>query len=361
MNGILTGNQVLEGAEKELPGIDRPKLTAFLRDNLAEPLAGPLQLAIISGGKSNPTYQMTDGVHRWILRRQPLGHVLPSAHDMGREYRVINALGCTAVPVPEAVVLCESSNILGGNFYVMDEVSGRGIKTPDDAQQLSEVERRQLSMAFVEVFAQLHSIEPAGIGLESFGRPHGYMARQLKRWSQQWEASKTTERPQVDKLAELLSAQLPVAKHEGIVHGDVKLDNILVSWEDPTSVVAVLDWEMSTLGDTFADLGIMLSFWDEIGQPTNPITNGMTALPGFLSRAEMIDHYCATRGITASSVDWYVAFADFKIAIILEGILNRDLNGHTVGGGFDGIADMIEPLLDRALKLAETTKQSPPR
>jgi aminoglycoside phosphotransferase (APT) family kinase protein len=220
---------------------------------------------------------------------------------------------------------------------------------------LSADERRRLSENMLDVLAALHAVVPEEVGLGGWGRPQGYLERQIRRWTQQWEASSTSPRPEVDELVRRLGRALPATRHIGIVHGDFKIDNMMVETEDRASILGVLDWEMSTLGDTLADLGILISFWDEPGSPHNPIVEGATALPGFLSRDQMIEGYAARRAVEPDAIDWYVVFADFKVAVILEGIHARYLRGHAVGEGFETVGDMVGVLLDRALARASAS------
>jgi aminoglycoside phosphotransferase (APT) family kinase protein len=333
--------------------LDLVALHDYLVDALgAERITGPLTASLIGGGRSNPTYRLSDGTQSWVLRRPPYGHMLPSAHDMKREYTAIEALGRTAVPVPQAVHLCEDLSVLGARFYLMELVDGTPVGTVEQASDLTPDERRRLGFCLAETLAALHKVDPGSVGLENFGRPDGYLERQLRRWSQQWEASRTIDRPEVTTLLDRLQRALPETRFPGIVHGDVKLDNILVAPHDRSRIVSVLDWEMATLGDTLADVGIMLGFWDIPGEAPNPITQGLATLPGFPSRAELLDRYATTRGITLPDIDWYVVFADLKLAVILEGIAVRHASGETVGDGFDGVADMAGPLLARALDIA---------
>ena len=314
---------------------------------------GALTASLIGGGRSNPTYRLADGARSWVLRRPPYGHVLPSAHDMVREFTVIEALGGTAVPVPQAVHLCEDIDVLGAPFYLMELVDGVAVGTPEQAEVLTAAERRRLGFDFADTLAALHAIDPASVGLAEFGRADGYLERQLGRWERQWEASRTVHRPEVDDILALLRKSLPDSRFPGIVHGDVKLDNVLVDRTDRGRIVTLLDWEMATLGDTLADVGIMLGFWDVPGEAPNPITRGIAAMDGFPTRSEMLERYAATRGVELPDVDWYVVFADFKMAVIMEGIAARHAKGETVGDGFDGVADMTATLLHRALDQAD--------
>lgn len=339
-------------------GLDLSRLGDHLSLALPGGIADELSATLIAGGRSNPTYRLTDGEQVWVLRRPPYGHVLPSAHDMKREFTVIDALQGTAVPVPAAVHLCEDNSVLGASFYLMGLVDGIGVGTVEQAGALDAVERRRLGFDLADTLAALHSIDPHSVGLNEFGRSHGYLERQLRRWGQQWEASRLTDRPEVDLLLDKLTRAIPKDSIPGIVHGDVKLDNVLVSASDRGRIVGVLDWEMATLGDTLADVGIMLGFWDTAGIPHHPITKGLATLDGFPSRTEMLERYALTRGIDLPDVDWYTVFADLKIAVIMEGIAARHARGETVGDGFEGVADMAAPLMQRALDLASRSAVS---
>lgn len=316
---------------------------------------GELTATLIAGGRSNPTYTLTDGSRNWILRRPPQGHVLPTAHDMGREYRALSSLKDTAVPVPRTVGLCEDPSVIGASFYVMDKLDGITLRTQNDTAQLTEAQRSGLADSMMTTLAELHSIDPAEVGLQDWGRPDGFLARQLSRWQRQWDASATSERPEVAELHRRLSAALPARSYPGIVHGDFKIDNMMVDRADPTRILGVLDWEMSTLGDTVTDLGILCSFWDHEGEFFNPITAGATALPGFPTRDELVQRYVSARGIDVPDIDWYLVFADFKIAVILEGIHARHAQGHTEGEDFAGVGEMVGPLLGRALERASSS------
>lgn len=328
------------------------RLRDWLADVETHPVGDDLRAWLIAGGRSNPTYELTDGQRHWILRRPPVGHVLPTAHDMGREYRAISALQGSAVPVPRTVALCDDTSVIGARFYVMDKLDGITLRTADDTRKLDEQQRAQLAHNAIQVLADLHQIDPASVGLADWGRPDGYLERQLRRWMRQWESSVTRPRAEVQELHTRLASTLPASRYPGIVHGDFKIDNLMVTAGNPTRIIGLLDWEMSTLGDTLTDLGILCSFWDHEGEFHNPITAGATALPGFPTRDELVDVYLNARGIDVVDIDWYLVFADFKVAVILEGIHARHLQGHTEGEDFAGVGAMVDPLLNRALERA---------
>ncbi|WP_204164381.1 phosphotransferase family protein [Nocardioides daejeonensis] len=333
--------------------LDLPALERYLAKELPEGPTGVLTARLIAGGRSNPTYDISDGSRHWILRRPPYGEILQSAHDMSREARVMGALGGSAVPVPTVVAHCEDTEVLGVPFYVMDRLEGRTYRTREGTGTLTVEQRRALAENMVTTLVALHSIDPADVGLADWGRPDGYLERQVSRWGRQWHKIKTSERPEVDDLVERLTRSLPPLRFPGIVHGDFKIDNLMVDHDDPSRILGLLDWEMSTLGDTLTDLGILISFWDEPGQMHNPITAGATAHAGFPTAAEVVALYAERRSISVDDLEWYIVFADFKIAVILEQIHHRHLQGTTVGDWFDDIGDMVGPLLTRARERAD--------
>ncbi|CAM3171080.1 phosphotransferase family protein [Nocardioides dubius] len=330
-----------------------PALQDYLHATLQEQghagLAGDLDASLIAGGRSNPTYLLSDGTHDWVLRRPPYGQVWANAHDVGREARVVSALRDTPVPVPNVVAHCTDEDVLGAPFYVMDRIPGRTFRTHQDTAELSVEQRAALAEAMVETLVHLHEIDPAAVGLENLGRPDGYLKRQLDRWARQWDVVKTAPNDGVSDLLRLLYDGLPETRHTGIVHGDYKIDNVMVDPDAPGRILGVLDWEMATVGDTIADLGFLVSFWDEPGQPWNPISAGATAHEGFSTASHVVERYAERRGIDVEGIEWYLAFSDFKLAVILEQIHHRHLKGETTGEGFDDIGAMVAPLLSRAL------------
>ena len=288
-----------------------------------------------------------------MLRRPPLGHVLPTAHDMAREYRVMTALAGTGVPVPRTDALCEDLTVNDAPFYVMEKVDGVIYRDGAALSGLDRDQARRVSEELVDVMARIHTVDYAEIGLEEFGHPDGYLERQIRRWGQQWERSKTRELPGVDELARRLAAALPESGPPTIVHGDYRLDNTMMAPTDPGTIVAVLDWEMSTLGDPLADLGLFLLYWGNAGAQIIATGSEIDAGAGFLTSDEVVERYARQSGRAVDALDWYVVFAYYKHAIIVEGIHARYKMGKTLGEGFDAMGQTVVALIDSALDQAD--------
>lgn len=329
-------------------GLDLEALSRHL-PSVGVPTGGPLRAELVNGGRSNLTYRITDEVSRWILRRPPLGPVMPGTHDMSREFRVLDALKPTVVPVPEVVLLCRETSVLGAPFYLMEEVDGTVLRTTEQIEAMSPDERQRLSAALVDTFTDLHLLDYREIGLANLGRPAGYLDRQLERWVRQYHTIEVRALPQVDRIAAALRAAVPRNDLAALIHGDYRLDNVMVDAQSSSSLAAVLDWEMATVGDPLADLATMVMFWDEPDQPFNPISGGLTARPGFFSRDMVIERYVARMGLKLDDVDWYLVFARFRLAVILEQIHARGLAGSAPDPGHVGVGDMVPQLLERAL------------
>ncbi|MFC7219342.1 phosphotransferase family protein [Streptomyces polyrhachis] len=307
---------------------------------------GPLSAHLVEGGKSNLTYVVTDGAAQWVVRRPPLGHVLATAHDMSREFRVISALHPTSVPVPEPLLLCQDPEVLGAPFYVMEFVAGTCYRTAGRLARIGPQRTRELVLGLVDTLVELHAVDPAAVGLADFGRPDGYLERQLRRWSKQLAASRSRELPGIDELRDRLARSLPASPAPTVVHGDFKLDNVLAGADD--RVAAVLDWEMSTLGDPLSDLGLLAMYSSREAGPGAAVSNTGTA-PGHPEVSELIERYAARSGRDVSAINWYCAFAYFKLAVIAEGIHYRYRLGQTVGGGFDSIGEVVPHLVAHGL------------
>ena len=282
------------------PGLDVPGLTAWLAATL--PGLGALGSAeLIAGGRSNLTYRLRLAGGDVVLRRPPLGHVLPTAHDMAREHRVLSALAGSAVPVPRPLALCADTAVLGAPFYVMEYVEGRVLRTLEDGADVTPEQAAALSDRLAEVLATIHTVDLGATGLDGFGRPEGYMARQLKRWGRQWDSSHAA-RPDpgpltadYERLVARLAERLPEDGPQGLVHGDFRLDNVLLDPADPSRVAAVLDWELSTLGDPLADLGLLLFYWAEPGEPAPMLIPTVISRGGFPGRAHLTERYARLR------------------------------------------------------------------
>jgi aminoglycoside phosphotransferase (APT) family kinase protein len=360
-----------------VPGVeDVAGLSNWLVENDLPGGGQALTVELITGGRSNLTYRVTaraaaepgaaePAVTRMVLRRPPLGHVLPTAHDMSREYRVLSALHGTAVPVARPVVLCQDADVIGAPFYLMEWVDGAVFRSSEDAKILTPAQTGLVSERFVEMLATIHGLDVEAVGLGGFGKPAGYMARQLARWQRQWDLSVTREVPGYSDLVARLDAGLPnqggpdgaeAASAGTLVHGDFRIDNMLIDPDPQPRIAAVVDWEMSTLGDPLADLGLSLVYWTEAGeQDLLPPSAGatVTTAPGFLTRDQIAARYADLTGRDLSRLGYYMAFGCFKLAVVLEGINARFLQGKTVGEGFEREGPAVPLLIDRAHQLLD--------
>jgi aminoglycoside phosphotransferase (APT) family kinase protein len=339
---------------EHLQGIDTERVTNWFHDNVpgAQP---PLDFALIAGGHSNLTYRVVDRAGTaWALRRPPLGHVLATAHDMAREHRIISALGPTAVPVPPTFGLCTDAAVNGAPFYVMAFVEGSVVRDAAAGERLSLDQRATASASTIDVLADIHAVDVDAIGLGDLARKDSYIARQLKRWSGQWAASKTRELPAVERVHDILARHIPEQERPGIVHGDYRLDNCII--DDDGRVIAVLDWELCTLGDVLADLGQLLVYWGEPDGSASALESPPTILPGFASRNELVERYAARSGRDLTHLDFYVAFAYWKVACIIEGVYARYIAGamgdKSPAQGIEAFARRVEMLAARAEEAA---------
>jgi aminoglycoside phosphotransferase (APT) family kinase protein len=334
-------------------GIDAERVGAWLSSSI-EGLVAPFHYEAIAGGHSNLTFCVTDAAgRRVVLRRPPLSHALASAHDMAREHRIIAALAGTAVPVPSALGLCTDESVNGAPFYVMGHVEGHVVRDVDTARRvLDPAARDAAGDSLVSTLAAIHAVDPTAVGLGELGRHEGYIVRQLKRWHGQWHASKTRELPAIDRVHATLAAHVPEQGPASIVHGDYRLDNCIV--DDSGRVVAVLDWELCTLGDPMADLGLLMVYWT--GPNDEPSANAFAAtrVEGFPDREEIARRYAAVSGRDIASLDYYVAFAYWKLACIIEGVYARYLAG-AMGAidpaSLDAFRTQVETAVDKAERL----------
>ena len=335
------------------PGLDLEALAAYLAP-LVGGLAGALRGEVIAGGRSNLTYIVDDGERRFVVRRPPLAHVLPTAHDMAREYRVLATLQGTGIPVPHVIALCDDDTVIGARFYVMEWIDGHVVRDTLPAEFADTTEtRRAMSAALIETLLQLHRIVPGAVGLGDFGHPDGFLARQVRRWWQQWEASKTRELPSIERLRARLDETVPAPSAPGIVHGDYRLDNVMYAPADPSRIVAVIDWEMCTVGDPLCDVGLLCVYWaDDESEAAARTLHGraVTVENGFYKRADLLRDYAAGTDRDLTSLDWYIALGAYKLAIIAEGITARFLMGMTVGEGFETMGEMVPAIVDSGLE-----------
>jgi aminoglycoside phosphotransferase (APT) family kinase protein len=303
-------------------GIELENVTSWLEARM-EGLEPPLEFSLIAGGHSNLTYRFVDRRGKaYVLRRPPLGHVLESAHDMGREHKIVSALAGSEVPVAPTHGLCEDPSINGAPFYVMGYVEGSVLHDAEVAKSLSGEERRTLGLDVVRVLSELHLIDPDDVGLGDLGRKEAYLARQLKRWTKQWEASKTHEIPEMEETARRLSENMPEQIGATIVHGDYRLGNMMVA---DGRIQAVLDWELCTLGDPLADVGYLMNSWVEPGESEEDVTP--TSIGGFPTRTELCERYEAATGRDLGGINYYRAFSHWRLAAIGQGVYKRYLVG----------------------------------
>ncbi len=306
-------------------GIDVAKVSGWLSDNVAGAQA-PFSFQLIAGGRSNLTFLVTDdnGI-RYVLRRPPLGHVLATAHDMAREHRIISAVGQTNVPVPTTLGLCTDESVNGAPFYVMNFVDGVVLDNAEKAELLDKSLRRSASFNLIDVLCELHDVDIDAVGLGNLAKREGYIERQIKRWSTQWENSKTRELPEIDEVVRLLSTKVPRQQDVSIAHGDFRFGNVLT---DVTNgrIAAVLDWELCTLGDPLADLGYIGVYWSD-GPASALRANDPTPAGGFTTYDELVERYATKTGRDVSGVDYYVAFSCWRLAVISEGVYARYLHG----------------------------------
>jgi aminoglycoside phosphotransferase (APT) family kinase protein len=333
----------------ETPGLDLTAFRGWYDGQRPGEIIGDLSAEVIAGGKSNLTYEVTDGEHRWIVRRPPLGHVQATAHDMGREYTAMTALADTPVPVPATYAHCADPDVLGAPFYVMERVDGIAYRSASQLEPLGPQRTAAIADRMVDVLAALHAVDPAAVGLAEFGRPQGFLERQVRRWGKQLEGSKTTERPNADELHRRLTARAPQGddRWDGIVHGDYRLDNLLTGPDD--QIKAVVDWEMATLGDTRTDLALLLVY-DQLATITGgALVADVAKAPGYPEPQEHLARYAAASGRDLGDMGFHLGLAYFKLAVILEGIHYRFLEGATVGEGFDQIGAGFDPLIAAGL------------
>jgi aminoglycoside phosphotransferase (APT) family kinase protein len=336
-----------------VPGLDLTAFGGWYDAQRPGEIAGRLSARVIAGGRSNLTYEVTDGESWWIVRRPPLGHVQATAHDMAREHTAMTALAATDVPVPTTYALCTDPDVLGAPFYVMERVAGAAYRSASQLEALGPERTATIGARMVEVLASLHAVDPLGVGLAGFGRPRGFLERQVRRWGKQLDGSRTAERANADELHRLLRERVPAddadpaGRFDGIVHGDYRLDNLLVGDDD--RVEAVVDWEMATLGDTRTDLALLLVYDRLSTMPAAGLVSDVSRAAGYPRPEQHLERYAAARGGDLDDMGFHLGLAYFKLAVILEGIHYRYLQGQTVGEGFDRIGAGFDPLVEAGL------------
>lgn len=337
----------------QLPGYDRQAVEAWIQSNLTE-LKPPLTWTQLEGGHSNLTYKLVDEQGNIaVIRRPPLGELLPKAHDMSREWALISALGPTAVPVPPALVFCNDTDVTGAHFYIMGFVDGHPLYNSRDTEQwLPEESRMKFANTFIDVLAALHALDPDAVGLGDLGKKDNYVGRQLKTWYRSWLASAEPAKyddPRAHKLQEYFLANIPEQGPARVVHGDYSVHNILTTPEG--GIAAILDWEISTLGDPLADLAYALNQWPDPSDSLPVRLEVATSAPGFPGRNEMAKWYAERTGRDLSQLDYYYGFNRWKSAAITHGVYARYMEGKKSTEGIQ--LDFLRRSIEHSLKLSE--------
>ena len=335
------------------PLVDEERLREYLARRIPAEHTNdmPLRVERVRGGHSNETFFIGRGGQEWVLRRPPRGPLLPTAHDVLREYRVLKALNNTNVPVPRVILACDDVSIIGAPFYLMERLHGLVIHTELPSFADDAAGRVALSRSLIDALAALHTVDWQAVGLGDFGKPEGYLERQVRRWTGQLEKSRQRPLPDLDAVTAWLTAHMPVSGPATIVHGDFRIDNAMYASDRP-EVIAILDWEMATIGDPLADVGYLLSFWREQGDPEPGFTSDSWRVmeqPGFPSRKEIAAYYAERTGRSIGDMAFYVALAIWKLAILLEGSYQRHRSGTTDDPFFEQLEYGVPALARQAL------------
>ncbi|HWZ53709.1 MAG TPA: phosphotransferase family protein [Candidatus Acidoferrales bacterium] len=318
---------------------------------------GPLVVKQFPSGHSNLTYSVRFGEREFVLRRPPFGSKVKSAHDMGREFRVLSKLHAAYPPAPEVFLFCEDADVLGAPFYLMNPIRGIILRrNPPPGLDFTAATARKLSESFIDNLARLHALNYAEIGLADLGKPEGYVERQVRGWTERYYGSRTHDFPEVERIVGWMKEHMPAASDATLVHNDYKYDNLVLDINDLTKIVGVLDWEMCTIGDPLTDLGTALAYWIDAGDPEGmqKIRWGPTTHPGSMTRGELVARYAEKTGRDISHMDFYLAFARFKVAVIVQQIYYRYHQGLTKDERFASMPAVIEVLLQTSLEGAET-------
>lgn len=331
--------------------LDLARLEPFLRSRFPEN-DGPLTVQQFPSGHSNLTYFVSFAGREMVLRRPPFGSKVKSAHDMGREYRVLSRLH-SVYPAPRALLYCDDAEVLGAPFYLMERIHGIILRRKMPAGlQISAEKARQLDESFIDALARLHSLDYAAIGLGDLGKPEGYLERQVRGWIERYHGSKTHDLPEVELVSAWLKEHLPAQSGAALIHNDYKFDNMVLDADDITQVKGVLDWEMCTLGDPLSDLGTAIAYWVEKDDPPElqSVHWGPTTLPGSLGRNQLVQRYAEKTGRDVSDIVYYYVFALFKTAVITQQIYYRYHHGLTKDARFAALLDVTRVLLGTAAK-----------
>jgi aminoglycoside phosphotransferase (APT) family kinase protein len=345
--------------------LEWPRVAAYLREHLASrqidglDLAQDMQVEQFAGGHSNLTYLVRFGAAELVLRRPPFGPVPPSAHDMAREYRWLNALNPIYPLAPRPYLLCDDISIAGATFYVMERRHGLVLRDEESPELLDRSDaRRRLSETLVETLADLHAVDVTGGGLAGLGKPAGFVERQVRGWTERWHRAKTTEVAEMEAAADWLLAHLPPEPHPAsVVHGDFKLDNVMLA-PGSTRIVALFDWEMTALGDPLVDLGILLAYWWAGRAGRSGPAEPLTSRPGWFTRDQIVAHYAERSGRDVSGIRFYEIFAVFKIAVVIQQIFYRFARGHTDDARFASFDARVADLARRAAALVDRPRHS---
>jgi aminoglycoside phosphotransferase (APT) family kinase protein len=336
--------------------LDLAKLEPFLKNHFPAE-AGPLVVRQFPSGHSNLTYSAHLGAREFVLRRPPFGSKVKTAHDMGREFRVLSKLHSAYPPAPKVLLYCDDDSILGAPFYVMEPIHGIILRRDlPRGLEFSAGTARRLSESFLDNLALLHSLDYAAIGLADLGKPQGYLDRQVRGWTERYYGSKTHDYPEVEKISAWMAEQIPSTSEAALIHNDYKYDNLVLDPGDLTKIVGVLDWEMCTIGDPLSDLGTALAYWVDAQDPEDlqKIRWGPTTVPGSMTRAQLLERYAKGTGRDVSRMDFYLTFARFKIAVIIQQIYYRYHLGLTKDERFASMAGIVALLLRASLLCAQT-------
>lgn len=336
------------------PGIQLEPLREYLSRSLELDSETPLEAELVEGGRSNLTYFLRQGSQSWVLRRPPLGHRQPTAHNMRREFEVLRGLAETRVPAPEPLAICEDPDVIGAEFYVMEKAEGRILRAPADLDFDPEQARR-CSEGMIATLAGIHTVDYESAGLAGLGRPSGYLGRQVERWTGQLDSGIRVS-PELREISRRLAESIPNRDQAALVHGDFRMDNVMLDPADPGRVTAVLDWEMATLGDPLADLGMLLMYWRRPGERAASDAHAMTVAEGFMERDELVTRYASITGLDVEDLDFFEVLAHFKLAVIVEGIHARNQAGETLGESFEQIESIPASLIETALELADESQ-----